>query len=298
MRRGLLAQADCTLLLGGLLSDCPAPTRAEAEAAYRVALDAGIEEAERGRDPARELGRRERVVAGGVQREARSGAGDLEQAAHRAVRQRRRAAACRTPPATGRRAGSCRAACSSRWSRSLQRSRTTASWGPAAAHREDRAHLGGGGEVELAPGDDQVAAVDGVVVEGEHVRQRYLGLPAACCGRGRACLISEGGDVAPRPIERVDEGGGRLAAVERAAVAHEQVLGRVGLERRCPAAADDGSCARRWDRRRRRNAGRCRSTRRRRARGARATSSARSRHTFTESRSRRRRASRARPSGS
>jgi hypothetical protein len=35
-------------------------------------------------------------------------------------------------------------------------------------HREDRAHLRGGGEIELAARDDQVAAVDGVVVEGEH----------------------------------------------------------------------------------------------------------------------------------
>ena len=66
-------------------------------------------------------------------------------------------------------------------------------------HGEDRAHLRGGGEIEFAAGDDQVAAVDGVVVEGEHERGRYLSGGPACRARVRdlsremtGCLAANG----------------------------------------------------------------------------------------------------------
>ena len=64
-------------------------------------------------DAVRTLSGGERVVAGRVQREARRGAGDLQQAPDRSFRARRRAGACLKPRAAGRRAGSCRG----RWSR-------------------------------------------------------------------------------------------------------------------------------------------------------------------------------------
>ena len=96
-------------------------------------------------------------------------------------------------------------------------------------HGEDRAHLRGGGEIEFAAGDDQVAAVDGVVVEGEHGGDATSAATLHAAQESWA-FPHERREVTTRTVERVEQRRGRVAAVHRRAVTDEQVLGQERLE--------------------------------------------------------------------
>ncbi len=234
--------AEASQALGALLADQPG-SETDAEEAYRAAIDGGLDSAwvglalllgapagpsGRGAGGVRErrlerLGRGERLVARHVQREARGGAGDLQQPPHRALGgDDVQALAGRLERLRGAQDRAERAGVDEVHADQVEHDRLLRASG---GHGEDRAHLRGGGEIELAAGDDQVTAVDGVVVEGEHGAHAISGLgPHVAYEPGR--LAGEGQDVPARTIERVEQRRGRLAAVDRVAVPDEQVLGQ------------------------------------------------------------------------
>ena len=210
----------------------------------------------------------ERVVARRVQREARGGARDLQQATHRALgHDDVQALAGGLEGLGGAQDRAERARVDEVDAREVEDHGILRAGG---RHREDRAHLRGGGKVELAAGDDQVAAVDGVVVEGEHEPQPTSASALACSGRDSACVGRRSGcrvvsGPARRAGPRRPRRRGSAGRAPRAGARAGRSVRRVGRQRPADHVHARRSLADRVVR------ARCRSTRPRRGPCARAT---------------------------